>query len=133
MEEFERRVAALDGREQQPGVVEAVDADDDQWREWRPPRRVPGMPGPGVATREEQSDEAHAFGPAAPLVAEWRQLQVGGEQVASRVDRARVAVRRWELEAEILGEHHLTLPPETHPLDDVRRADYVRRRKPAGS
>ena len=72
----------------------------------------------GVGTLEEQPDEEHAFGPAAPLVKEWRQLQVGGDQAAGRVDRARAAVRRWELEAEMLGEFHLTLPLETHPLDD---------------
>ena len=33
------------------------------------------------------------------------------------------AVRRWELEAELLRGYHLTLPPETEPLDEGRRAD----------
>ena len=32
---------------------------------------------------------------------------------------------------EMLGEFHLTLPPETYPLDDARRADHVRWRQEA--
>ena len=102
-----------------------------QNQDWRPSRRRPGLPETGVVTVEQQSDEEHAFGPAAPLVTEWRRLRAGGDQVVSRVDRARAAVRRWELEAEMLGEFHLTLPPETHPLDDARRADYLRWRQEA--
>ena len=39
------------------------------------PRRGPGMPGIGVVTLWAQPDEEHAFGPAAALVDEWRQLQ----------------------------------------------------------
>ena len=31
----------------------------------------------------------------------------------------------------LLGEYHLTLPPETHPLDDARRADHIRWRQDA--
>ena len=134
LEELERRVAALEGSEQQPGEIEAVDAGDDgdeQQREWRPPRRRPGMPDAGAVTLEEQPDEAHAFGPAAPLVAEWRRLQGGGDKTVSRVDRAIATVRRWGLESEMLGEFHLTLLPETHPLDDARRADHVRWRQEA--
>jgi hypothetical protein len=31
----------------------------------------------------------------------------------------------------MLREYHLTLPPETHPLDDARTADHVRWRQEA--
>lgn len=79
-----------------------------------------------MVTLDEQPDEAHAFGPAAPLVAEWWQLRAEGGQSDSRVDRAQAAVRRWELEALMLGEYHLTLLPETFPLDDERRREHVR-------
>ena len=91
------------------------------------------MPDAGVVTLEEQPDEAHAFGPAAPLVAEWREIRAGmGEGSAgSRADRAVGAVRRWELEAEMMREFHLTLPPETEPLDESRREDHVRWREEA--
>ena len=135
LEELGSRVDLLEEREQRPNETQAVDAGDDQGQDqkqdWRPPRHRLGMPDAGVVTLEEQPDEEHAFGPAAPLVAEWRQLRAGGDQVVSRVDRAGATVRRWELEAEMLGEYHLTLPPETHPLDDARRADHVRWRREA--
>ena len=129
LEELGRRVAALEGRDQRSNENEAVDACGDQERDWRPPRRRPGMPNAGVVTLEEQPDEEHAFGPAAPLVKEWRQLRVGGEPVGGRVDRAKARVRRWELEAEMLRDFHLTLPPETEPLDEWRKKDHLRWRK----
>ena len=120
------------------GVVDVdTHADDASSREqgdgvdWRPPRRRPGMPDAGVVTPDEQPDEALAFGPAAPLVAEWRRLRTGVGESVSRVDRAQAAVRRWELEAEMLGEYHLTLPPDTYPLDDERRREHVRWRRDA--
>lgn len=91
------------------------------------------MPDVGVVTLEEQSDEEHAFGPAAPLVAEWREVRdrMGDGLAGSRVDRAMVTVRRWELEAAMLREFHLTLPPETEPLDESRRWDHIRWREEA--
>ena len=89
------------------------------------------MPDVGVVAQDEQPDEAFALGPAAPLVAEWRQLRTGGGQSVSRVDRAQAAVRRWEMEARMLEDFHLTLPPETFPLDDTRRREHVRWRQDA--
>ncbi len=83
------------------------------------------MPDAGVVTLEEQPDEAHAFGPAASLVAEWRKLRIGDEQAVNRVDRAAARVRRWDLDMEMLGDWQLTLPPETDPLDELRRKDHV--------
>ena len=90
LDELERRVAALEGDARQPGSAAALDAGrhgagdehgDDQGqdpdRDWHPPRRRPGVPGVGVATLEEQPDEEHAFGPAAPSVADWREIGVG--------------------------------------------------------
>ena len=64
-------------------------------------------------------------------MAEWRQLRTGGGQNVSRVDRAQGAVRRWALEARMLGEYSLTLPLETYPLDDGRRREHVRWRQDA--
>jgi len=129
------RLAMLEeaGQLTDDGAVVVVENghDDVGARDWRPPRRRPGMPDAGVVTLEEQPDEDHAFGPAAALVAQWRKLRRGSDRVVSRVERAETAVRRWGLEAELLGEYHLTLPPDTHPLDDARRADQVRWRQDA--
>ena len=84
-----------------------------------------------MVTLDEQPDDEHAFGPAAPLVAEWRRVRLAGQTPGSRVERAVAAVRRWELEVEMLRDFHLTLPPETDPLDGSRRKDHVRWREEA--
>ena len=147
LEELNRRVAELEDSKQAEGATEIVgtaeivDADSDGvnpheqgdkvGQGWIPPRRRPGMPDAGVITLEEQPDEEFAFGPAAALVAEWRQLRVGGGKVSNSVGRAEAAVRRWELEAELLGDYRLTLPPDTYTLDDARRADHIRWRRDA--
>ena len=128
LEALRRQVAELG---QQAGEDHAVHGGQGLPEQWRPPRRRPGMPDAGVVTLEEQLDEAHAFGPAAELVAEWRRLRVGGNQPARRVERAQASVRRWELEVEMLRDFQLTLPPETDPLDESRRKDHVRWRREA--
>ena len=99
---------------------------DDQPSVWRPPRRRHGLPDAGVVTLEEQPDEEHAFGPATPLVAEWRALRQRDETAGSRVDRAMAGARRWELEIAMLHDFRLTLPPETEPMDEARRTDHLR-------
>ena len=131
LEGLERRMAALERTGQQNDDEEAVAPGGYQSRGWRPPSRRPGMPNAGVITVEEPLDGDHAFGPAARLEAEWRRLLAGGGQMVGQVDHAKAAVRRRELEAAMLGEYHLSLPPETHPLDDVRRRDHVRWRQEA--
>ena len=133
--ELQRNVGGSeDGAEEEkrePSRPDRVDDGDGQRREWRPPRREHGLPDAGVVTSDEQPDEGHAFGPAAQLVKEWRELRTGGEVSGGRVDRANAAVRRWELEIAMLGEYGLTLPPETEPLDASRREDHLRWRKEA--
>ena len=126
-----RRVAEMEERGRSPSGANTDDGGQGQSGDWRPPRRRPEMPDPGVVTLEEQPDEEHAFGPAASLVAEWRELRTRDKAGLGRVDKAVAAVRRWELEAEMLGEFHLTLPPETAPLDDERRRDHVLWRRDA--
>jgi len=131
LEALRRQVAELEGRTQLPPGDNAVGGGQGQPGDWRPARRRPGMPDAGVVTLDEQSDEEHAFGPAAQLVAEWRRVRLAGQESGSRVDRAVARVRRWELEVEMLRGFQLTLPPETDPLDESRRKDHVRWRAEA--
>ena len=128
--ELERKVEGLEEEEPQETEADASEVDDRQRKEWRPPSRGHGLPDAGVVTMHEQADEKHAFGPAAPLVGEWRSLRTVAE-VGSRVDRARASVRRWELEVAMIGDYGLTLPPETEPLDASRREDHLRWRQEA--
>ena len=128
--ELQRKVGGSeDGAEEEKrerSKPDPVGDNDGRRRECWPPRREHGRPDAGVVTPEEQPDEGHAFGPAAPLVAEWRGLRSVGEASGGRVDRAKAAVRRWELEVAMLGGYGLTLPPETEPLDASRREDHLR-------
>lgn len=116
--ELERDVGGRgDGERQETedDVSEEEDDDDRQDTQWQPPRRGHGLPDAGVV----------------PLVAEWRGLRTGAEASGSRVNRAKAAVRRWELEIAMLRDFGLTLPPETEPLDASRREDHLRWRKEA--
>ena len=130
LEELGRRVATPEGKGRQPGDTD-TDGVDGRQQDWWPPSRGHGLPDAGVVTLEEQPDEEQAFGPAVPLVVEWRALRTGFEALGSRVDRARATVRRWELEVALLEDFRLTLPPETKPLDASRREDHVRWRQEA--
>ena len=129
--EVERQVEGPGEGEELPGEAEAVVDGNDGIEQWRPPRGEHGLPDAGVVTLEKQPDEKHAFGPAAPLVAEWRRLRTSAAASGGRVDRAWAEVRRWELEVAMLGDYGLTLPPQTEPLDASRRDDHLRWRKEA--
>ena len=133
LEALRRPVAASEERAQTQAGNDAVDGGQGKQGDWRPPRRGTGLPDAGGVTVEAQPDEEHAFGPAEPLVAEWRETRAGmiDGAPASRVDRAVAAVRRWELEVEMLREFQLTLPPETEALDESSRRDHIRSREEA--
>ena len=125
IDELEHQVAALEQGQQRRGDAEQVASEDSQ----EPGRPRQGKPVPqdaGVVTLQEQPSEDDALGPAAALVTEWRTVRNTALEARSRVDRAKAAVRRRELEVELLRDFHVTLPPETEPLDDSRRVDHIR-------
>ena len=131
MEVQAKRLGELDGRlaKLEKSQVEAgkpvSTVGEEGSAAWTPPKRAYGLPDAGVVTAEEQPDEEHAFGSAAELVAEWRELRTGGTGRGNRVVRARAEERRWELEVAMIGEFGLTLPPETEPLNESRRDDHL--------
>ena len=126
LEEMERQMAALEERERQQEDAERVDDED-----CRGHQREPGLADAVVVTMEKLPGEDEALGPATLLVEEWRALRNSAVRRGSRVEQAEAAVRRWELEVELLRDFHVTLPPETEPLDDSRRADHIRWRREA--
>ena len=128
---LERQAGAPEDEERQQTEAGAFQPGCGQSEEWRPPGRDRGMPDAGVVTLGEQPDEEHAFGPAASLVAEWRELRSGAGAAANRVGRAEAAARRWELEIAMIEDFRLTLPPEAAPLDASRREDHLRWRREA--
>ena len=77
--------------------------------------------GPGLVTEEPRPGEEESYGGGMALVAEWRGLRRRRGE-GSRLEKANRRERIMELEVAMLGEHGLTLPPETEPLHPSRRA-----------
>ena len=76
---------------------------------------------PGLVTNEPHTGEEESYGAGMALVAEWRALRRSRGD-GTRLEQAACRERIMELEVAMLGEHGLTLPPETEPLHPSRRA-----------
>ena len=76
---------------------------------------------PGLVTEEPHPGEEDSYGAGMAPVAEWRDLRDRRGE-GTRLEQATRRVRVMELEVAMLGEHDLTLPPETEPLHPSRRA-----------
>ncbi len=114
MRELARRVAVLE-RSGGGLRLDAAPATGDRGR------HPHGDVRPGLVTEEPHPGEEESYGAGMALVAEWRDLRDRrgeGTRLEQAVDRERV----MELEVAMLGEHDLTLPPETEPLHPSRRA-----------
>ena len=79
-------------------------------------RRMPRREDPELITEHPAEDDPEVYGPAWPLVEEWRRVRDGhahqGRCLSWLVTQERLLV----LELAMLEEHTLTLPPETQPL-----------------
>jgi len=90
----------------------------------------PLRPFPELVTLEAEEGEELVYGKAAPLIAEWRRTRAGHlDERRSRVEQATDWVRMCELELALIGEHGLTLPPDSYPWDRFQRRDALRRRE----
>ena len=76
---------------------------------------------PGLVTGEPHPGEEDSYGAGMALVSEWRELRDRRGE-GTRLEQATRRERIMELEVTMLGEHDLTLPPETEPLHPSRRA-----------
>ena len=96
----------------------------------REPAVKPRRPYPELVTLEAEEGEALVYGRAAPLIAEWRRVRAGHlDERRSRLEQATDWVRMCELELALIGEHGLTLPPDSYPWDSFQRRDALRRRE----
>ena len=78
----------------------------------------------GVVTREPHEGEGASYGAGAALVEEWRTLNRGRGD-GTGLDQAKVRERIMELEITMIGEHALTLPPNSEPLHPSERERYL--------
>ena len=103
--------AAVDRRRQQSGS---------------PARQLFRTTLPSVITMEPQPGDEEVFGEAWPQVDEWRRLRekhpTEGKGVSWLADEERLR----ELEIALVGEHGLTMPPDTDPWDSLSRRTQIR-------
>ena len=71
---------------------------------------------PEVVTEEPANDDPEVYGPAWPLLEEWRRLRANHLHRGKSMSWLLTEERLLVLELDMLEEHGLTLPPETQPL-----------------
>ena len=71
---------------------------------------------PEIVTVDPAEDDAEVYGPAWPLVEEWRGLRAGHPRQGGSLSWLTTEERLLMLELGMLEEHGLTLPPEKQPL-----------------
>ena len=128
---WERRLAALGEQRHKSGVVRWLPWNRHIEKEEVITDRFMDPPKPGVVTLEHRLREERAFGPAAPLVAEWREVKRTESTSEEPVEQARAKVRRLDLERELIEEFYLTLPPDTEPGDFEARGNESHKRRSA--
>ena len=79
-------------------------------------RRVLRRKEPELVTERPAPDDPEVYGPAWPLVEEWRRLREGHPYQGKSLSWLVTQERLLFLELAMLEEHGLTLPPETQPL-----------------
>ncbi len=75
-------------------------------------------------TREPHAGEEESYSAGMESVTEWRDLN-GRRRAGTKLEQAQVRERIMELEIEMIGEHHLTLPPNTQPLHPSEQEGYL--------
>ena len=81
---------------------------------------------PSVITMETQPGDEEVFGDAWPMVDAWRVLRERHSAEGKGVEWLEDEERLRELEIELIGEHGLTVPPDTDPWDSLSRRTQVR-------
>ena len=84
---------------------------------------------PQLVEFEPASDDEEVYGPAWPLVREWRTEREVFESGWPHLRGREAEARMLELELRLVEEHRLTLPPDRVPWDEFARRDELRRRQ----
>ena len=84
---------------------------------------------PSVVTMEPQAGDEEVYGEAWPLVDEWRKLRESHPSQGRGLSWLVNEERLRELEVVLVGEHELTMPPDTDPWDSLSRRTQVRWRR----
>lgn len=92
-----------------------------QTTKWFPRRTYPQM-----VTKEPAEDDEYVYKEAWPVVQEWREVSGGHRYKGKTLTWMKRHERLLELEARLLDEFQLTLPPARHPIDREWRRKLLR-------
>lgn len=92
-----------------------------QATKWFPRRTYPQM-----VTKEPAEDDEYVYQEAWPLVREWREVSRGHKYKGKTLTWMKRHERLLELEARLLDEFQLTLPPAKSPIDKEWRRKILR-------
>ena len=84
---------------------------------------------PTLVNLEQQASDEAVFGHAWPSVKEWRELRASHPFKGKGVEWLEEEIHLRKLEIVLIGEHELTLPPETYPWDSLGRKTQVEWRR----
>ncbi len=121
--QIEERLAALETRsEAQVTSKDTVDVADKLavWPSGRVYREL--------VTLEPEPGEEQIYGDATPLIVEWRRVRSGFLAGGGAMKKAQAEARLRELEIALIDEYGMTLPPATHPWDQIQKRDELQRR-----
>ncbi len=120
---IEKRLAALESVQEARGRSEATS---------NVPKRPPVKPAwrqySELVTLEPEPGEEQIYGAALPLIVEWRHVRSGFLAGGGAMQKAQAEARLRELEIALIDEYGMTLPPATHPWDQIQKRDELQRR-----
>lgn len=120
---IEKRLAALESGQKGMGTsnenAKAIE---------KPPVKPPARRFPEIVTLEPEPGEEQVYGDAKPLIVEWRRVRSEFLAGGGTMKKAQAEERLRELEIELIGEYEMTLPPATHPWDQLQKRDELQRR-----
>ncbi len=125
--EMEKLARGLDISEPHPpkGTKIRLSGTDMTWPRGSQPRREFRRTHPSVVTMKPQEGDDAVYGDTWSPVKEWRDLRLSHPYEGSGVDWLEREILLRQLEVVLIGEHGLTLPPDTDPWDSLDRKTQV--------
>ena len=129
MRQSDERPARVETRQgkREPEEAPASVAAGPRPLKWAPHRRL----NPLIVTEEAEPDDEEVYGPAWPVIEEWRRLRENHPHRGRSLSWLVMEERILGLELALLEEHGLTLPPEKQPLRGFGRNGQVNWRRTA--
>ena len=121
----EERHVRMEQPRREEGATNAPVGDQPRPRS-SPPRHLFRSTSPSVVTMEPQPGDEEVYGSAWSLVEKWRRLRQSHPAQGRGLHWLVNEERLRALEIALIGQHELTMPPDTDPWDSLGRRTQVR-------